>query len=177
MDTTSCFSEEIRPNGQRIEILPVSTEDDPFALHPSLQDIWPEPYRSEAARISRVDSASGEIFYVALDGAVIGITGVFFEDNIAPEDAYLRWTGVVPTLRHKGLGRSVIRLIAKLCQQRYPTRKRLIELLPDNEYGHAFSKPFFEKIGFRSCHIGIPSGEDKDWPVIAYAGDIRRLSI
>ncbi|SAL88492.1 hypothetical protein AWB74_08588 [Caballeronia arvi] len=169
--------QEICPNGQRIELVPVDTGDDPFARYPSLQDIWPEPYRSEAARISRVHSASGEVFYVALDGTVIGITGVFFDDNNAPSDVYLRWTGVVPTVRQKGLGRAVIRLVANLCQQRYPTRKRLIELLPDNEYGHAFPRPFFERIGFRPCPVGIPSGEDKDWPVIAYTGDIRRLSI
>lgn len=181
MDTPSDFPaptnpQEPLPNGQRIELVPVTAGDDPFVDHPSLQDIWPEPYRGEAARISRVHSATGEIFYVALDGVVVGITGVFFEENIAPEDVYLRWTGVVPTARQEGLGRSVIRLVAQLCQERYPTRKRLIELVPDNAYGHAIPKPFFEKIGFLPCDIGIPSGEDKSWPVIAYAGDIHRLS-
>jgi GNAT superfamily N-acetyltransferase len=156
----------------RLELM---TDEDPFALHRSLWDIWPEPYRKEAAWASHIFSSSREIFYVVRGGEVVGITGVFFDEEGDPADGFLRWTGIIPGLRKTGLGRLAIEQLARLCQQRYPECRRLVELVPDNEYGHTVPKQFFEKLGFVPCPAKVPVGEDADWPVIAYAADLMQL--
>ena len=168
---------ELSPRGKRcpdVELVPVGGGD-PFALYSFLQEIWPEPYKRDAAFASRVDSESGEIFYITRDTEVVGITGVFSDDIASTEDLFLRWTGVAPGLRQSGLGRAAIRQLAQLCLARYPERKRLIELVPDNAYGHTVAKPFFEKLGFYPCEITVPCAEDADWAVIAYAAELKRL--
>jgi GNAT superfamily N-acetyltransferase len=169
--------ERVTPAANRnLTLVAVNGGDDPFTTYPALQEVWPEPYRQEAAYASREDSGTGEIFYIMLAGEVVGITGVFIDNDVAPDDLFLRWTGVTRTVRQKGVGRAAIQLLARLCQQQYSARKRLIELVPDNAYGHALPKPFFEKIGFAPCNLNVPSGEDELWPVLVYAGDVCALA-
>lgn len=145
---------------------------DPFEYQPQLKTIWPEPYGSCAAEASRIDSGTGEIFYAMYYGLVIGITGVFTYPE-APNDVYLRWTGVIPEFRKSGIGRGIIQSIIQHCRNVFPDRERLIELVPDNEYGHTVPKPFFEKLGFAQEGATIPAGEAEDWPVLTYVLDLK----
>ena len=151
--------------------LVVAADPDPFEAHASLKEVWPEPYASEAALASREDSATGEIFYILLEEDVVGITGIFFDDA-SPDEVFLRWTGVIPGLRRGGVAREAVRQLAGLCKARYPQGKRLVELVPDNDYGHSTARPFFEKVGFVKIEALVPAGEDADWDVIVYGLDL-----
>lgn len=162
---------------QRLDVglVEVQAGNDPFEDHPSLKSIWPEPYGSAAAYASRVDSGTGEIFYIVRDQDVVGITGLFLDDTNT-SDIFLRWTGIVPGLRQGGLAREALRQLTALCKAEHPERTRLVELVPDNEYGHRVAKPFFEKVGFIPEGIPVPTGEDSDWPVIAYVSQLKEAS-
>jgi hypothetical protein len=126
----------------------IQAEGSPFDLHPQLQTIWPEPYNTFAREASAEDSHTGQVQLIMLDNAVVGITGVFSEDD-NDDDVFLRWHGVVPGLRHSGIARAAIELlVADVSPLFYPERKRLIELVPHTEYGRTIVEPFFQKVGF-----------------------------
>ena len=149
----------------------------PFEVHPQLREIWPEPYAREAEIASHVDAHSGQILYILNDGTVVGITGIFFDDK-SPKDVFLRWSGIIPMYRRQHLMTQafehLLRLIIGLC----PERERLIELVPDNEYGHNVALPFFLDAGFEKDPafqdaVNIPEGEGADWPVFPVVFDLR----
>jgi hypothetical protein len=95
-----------------------------------------------------VTAIRGQVLLILDDTKVVGITGVFDEhDN--KDDIYLRWTGVVPDLRCRGIGRHTIELlVAEGCPRFYATRSNLIELVPENKYGRTLVEPFFQAVGF-----------------------------
>jgi RimJ/RimL family protein N-acetyltransferase len=156
-----------------VRLVDVQAGDDPFEDHPSLKSIWPEPYGREAAYASRVDSGTNEIFYIVRDQEVVGITGLFLDETNST-DIFLRWTGIVPGLRQGGLAREALSQLTALCKAEHPNRTRLVELVPDNDYGHRVAKPFFEKVGFIPEGVPVPVGEDSDWPVIAYVSQLKK---
>jgi len=145
---------------------------DPFKEYPQLKEIWPDPYRYHAALASRIDSDSGEVFYIKEDGEVIGITGYFIDDECSGSGAFLRWTGIIPARRGNGIGRKALYELARTLHQAYPQREKIIELIPDNEYGATIVQPFFESVGFAPYRVFIPIGEDTDWPVVSFAANI-----
>ena len=144
----------------------------PFSDYPRLRSIWPEPYAQQAEHASAVDCQTGQILYIEQYGAVVGITGIFFEPE-CPTDIFLRWTGVVPECRCRGIATEALRLLAYMCASWCPDRKRLIELVPDNEYGHQVPLPFFTNLGFVPC--SVVAHEATDWPVLPYALDIEQV--
>lgn len=134
----------------------VTAGGSPFDLHPQLQNIWPDPYNSIAHQVSAEDSYKGEIYLITLDDAVVGITGVFLSEEYPEDqleenqnDIYLRWTGVIPDLRKGGIARKALEmLVTDICPKHYPTRNKLVELVPHTEYGRTIVEPFFQKVGF-----------------------------
>lgn len=145
---------------------------DPFEYQPQLRTIWPSPYAEKADEASREYANTGEIMYVVYGGRVVGITGIFF-DEAAPHDVFLRWTGIIEGFRRVGLGSAVIAGVAELCRKQYPNAIYLVELVPDNEYGHTVAKPFFEALGFEPDIGVIPPSEDSEWPCIRYALNLK----
>lgn len=134
----------------------------PFTEFPQLWDIWPEPYAAEAAEACEEDAGDWNLFFIRQDGEVVGITGVFEQDDgvVADIDTLLlRWTGVIPSKRKQGITRQALDLLIGEARLLRPKAHKLIELAPDNEYGREQVMPAFEKLGFV-----------KHGPVIPYYG-------
>jgi GNAT superfamily N-acetyltransferase len=132
----------------------VATGGNPFETYPQLRAIWPKPYATFAERASTRDSETGQVLLITFEGTVVGISGVFDERD-DKDDIYLRWTGVVPGLRGRGIGKRAIELLVdEVCPRFYATRSSLIELVPENEYGRTLVEPFFRAVGFAK-HGGL----------------------
>lgn len=127
---------------------------DPFEEHPRLKQIWPSPYREIAQEAAAEDIAAmrggarlGGVFLAWLDGAVVGISGYFpLEES---KIIGLRWHGVVPEQRGKGISADMLRLILPEALADFPRAEELMELAPANEYGVAIEK-HFKKLGFKA---------------------------
>lgn len=140
------------------------THENPFAFFPFLNNIWPEPYAHAARQATKSDYKSGQLFYIIHAGVVIGITGVWIDPNGAETDLYLRWTGLVPAYRGRGYATQALIQLIRICRGFCPSRTRLIELVPDNEYGDTVAKPFFEAFGFvHDPNVHVPADEETDW--------------
>jgi GNAT superfamily N-acetyltransferase len=147
-------------------IIPHVDVEDPFEEYPSLKRIWPEPYRMYAEEASKEDCQSGQFFFILRRDEIVGITGLFFlPDN--DTDVFLRWHGIVPELRGRGFASEALRQVIQIATGFCGSYKRLVELVPDNEYGNTLVKPFFENCGFRPMEVS--SKEETDWPSIPYA--------
>lgn len=124
-------------------------EGDPFALYPQLEDIWPSPYVELARQYSAEDSHTGQVFLIKNVCDVIGITGVFVDEDEPDDLLFLRWTGVIPKQRRSGATRAALELlISGPIVAMYPARRWLVELVPCNPYGRILVEPFFQKLGF-----------------------------
>jgi GNAT superfamily N-acetyltransferase len=135
--------------------------------------IWPASYAAEAAKASIEDglcNSTGQVFLIRdFSGNSIGLTGYFDVDTKAGV-AYLRWTGVLPEYRKNGIFKQAIKLLTTQLKGANPNINALIELVPDNEYGHSIVGAF-ERVGFdydAERDVVIPTGEDDTWPVLPY---------
>jgi len=151
-------------------IVPHPGVRNPFEEYPVLEEIWPDPYRAFAYEASKEDCQTGQILFIINRFNVVGITGIFFEPE-NDEDVFLRWTGIMPEARKFGIGKQAIQQVISLCKGWLPGRKRLVELIPDNEYGDRLVEPFFYRCGFVPSKIG--KHEVCDWPTVAYAYDLK----
>jgi GNAT superfamily N-acetyltransferase len=149
-------------------------------LHALVYNIWPEPYAQDAYLVTVEDGKrkpTGNVFairYVRPGVGLrnVGITGYFDIDN-DKGIAYLRWTGLLPEYRGRGIFREALRQLVLQLKGANPSISALVELVPDNEYGHSIVVPAFERVGFkRNDSIRIPAGEDADWPCIPYVLNI-----
>ncbi len=143
--------------------------------------IWPAPYAKDAIDATILwgfDEPQHQIYLIYFDDEVVGITGFFDIDSHAGQ-AYLRWTGVIPEYRRRGIFKEAVRQLAAILIGANPSINRLIELVPGNEYGHTVAKLAFEAIGFKERKdLPVPVGEDDDWPCIPYSlflGDMQML--
>lgn len=151
----------------------------PSGIKKLVYSIWPEPYAAAASVASVEDGLyepTGQVFLIYENNyslfreheTLVGITGYFDIDSQAGH-AYLRWTGVIPKARNRRVFRTTIALLTLQLKGANPSINRLIELVPDNEYGHSTVIPAFERCGFKVDNtIKVPVGEDADWPVIPY---------
>jgi RimJ/RimL family protein N-acetyltransferase len=149
--------------------------ESPFDEHPQLKTIWPEPSNSDMQegytsyiQITKDNPQIdfGPMYLIKNKEKVIGITGVFLEDENGqcypydPEThtVYLRWHGIVPSERRKGYSDEAMNLLLKEVQLRYPKIQTLIELIPERSYSESIRK-HFEHLGF------VPVGEKQkfDW--------------
>lgn len=147
---------------------------DPFHDYPALGLIWPEPYHSEARFASRADAKTGQIFYIVVDCEVVGITGYWIEAR-NEIDVWLRWHGVEPDMRGKGVAKQALKLLlAKMKNEVPATYTRIVELVPKNDYGREVAAPFFEKFGFvEALDISPPPAEAAMWGVTPVAYSFR----
>lgn len=153
-----------------------TTGDNADVVSNMIHNIWPAPYAKDAELATREDgfkNPTGDVFaivYMPSSGyspRVIGLTGYFMES--AGDSAYLRWTGIRTAFRHNGHVREALRQLTLILKAANPGLCKLIELVPDNNYGHIVVVPAFEKLGFVSDRsISVPTGEDADWAVIPY---------
>ena len=146
-----------------------------------VRKIWPAPYADPAAAATSADWQSGEICAItwrshyslrSSEAKIVGITG-WFHDPEAPEDIYLRWTGVLPECRRMGFGEDGLNMLIKHLSYNFPNHKRLIELVPDNEYGRTVALPFFQAYGFEKDEAFVPPAEKTDWDCIPYAYNLK----
>jgi len=129
-------------------VLIVPATGDPFALYPQLRTIWPTPFKEMAEEASKDHSHTGQVWLILKDNDVVGITGVF-DDDEWPDVVLLRWHGVVPQLRGQGIGRLALDLlVAHVCPKFYPEYKRLVEFVPHNDYGKTKVYQFFKRCNF-----------------------------
>lgn len=129
-----------------------------------LNEIWPEPYATPATDAFLEDWNSGQIYQIFAEDAFVGITGYFLDDHST--SIYLRWTGILPEYRRKGYAAKALTLLRSALSHDYAGRK-LVELVPDNEYGAAV-KQFFLSQGFQEDpDVYTPPNECSDWPTIA----------
>lgn len=135
---------------------------DPFAAHPQLCAIWPEPSlsRARADTVESLDEIDDEDFgaiYLIVDGSeVIGITG-FYRYDLVGLELGLRWHGLVPHQRGRQLSQAVVTTVIGLAKHAFPQAKVLIELIPDTAYSAPIST-HFRKLGFGP--IGMPERLD-----------------
>ncbi|MGE8453319.1 MAG: GNAT family N-acetyltransferase [Pseudomonadales bacterium] len=135
-----------------------------YDAEPMIRTIWPEPYATPAVEAFKADHATGQIFMIADGSTMIGLTGYFFEGSDPPL-VYLRWTGVRPSYRRLGVGARALKLLVEhLREETWATK--LVELVPDNEYGKPVEE-FFLAQGFVRNDVPIPPNENSDWPCIA----------
>lgn len=141
---------------------------DPFALHPALLTIWPEPSLARARHdtveslLDFDDEDFGAIFLIFQHGEVVGITGYYWYDDIGIELG-LRWHGVLPAVRGIGLSAAVIDLLLHEIRSQQPAATTLIELIPDTDYSAALRR-HFTRLGFRS----VGPLERYDWSDYAW---------
>lgn len=147
--------------------------------------IWPAPYANSAAAATSSDWESGEICAItwrshyaiySSEAKIVGITG-WFHDPEAPEDIYLRWTGILPEYRLMGFGKDALDMLIKSLRYKFPNHKRLIELVPDNEYGATVALPFFLKYGFVKDDAYVPPAEKTEWDCIPYVYQLCKTTI
>ena len=126
---------------------------DPFALYPALLTIWPEPSLTRARHdtveslLDLDDEDFGAICLILLDGQVVGITGYYWYDDIGIELG-LRWHGLLPAVRGRGLSASVLDALLQQIREQQPAATTLIELLPQTDYSATLQR-HFTKLGFR----------------------------
>lgn len=132
-----------------VNIVPVLSGS-PFAKYPQLRTIWASSFKEMAEEASEADSGTGQVLLIVKDDTeVIGITGVFDDDDLWPGDILLRWHGIVPQLRGKGYGRDALELlITHVCHHFYPERRRLVEFVPHTDNGRKNIAPFFKRCNF-----------------------------
>ncbi|MFL9611166.1 GNAT family N-acetyltransferase [Methylobacillus sp. Pita2] len=136
--------------------------ENPFIYHPELATIWPEPLNAFAWEATEetlaLNGADGsEIFLIAVDGAVAGITGYmpYFEASepgtpvtrMSVSKVCLRWHGVLPRYRGQGISKLVIRQMTEFGQAAFPNATQFIELVPNNTLGVA-TAAYFSGLGF-----------------------------
>jgi RimJ/RimL family protein N-acetyltransferase len=125
---------------------------DPFTQHPSLLTIWPEPSLARARHdtveslLEIDDEDFGAICLILLDGQVIGITGYYWYDDLGIELG-LRWHGLLPAFRGKGLSAIVIDTLLQQIRAQQPAATTLIELVPQTDYSVALHR-HFTRLGF-----------------------------
>jgi len=141
-----------------------------------IETIWPSMYSKPAKAATLADRHTNEIFFIMRKVVpqeigiehVVGITG-FFLDLTQPKNIYLRWTGIIPSERRKGVTKDAMDILIKKLRIEYPAYEYLIELVPDNEYGKTVALPFFSAYGFKPHTEEVPKGEDDSWNCIPYA--------
>lgn len=134
------------------------------ALSLFMDKIWPEPYATPAADAFLEDWNSGQIYQIIADDAIVGVTGYFLDAHST--SVYLRWTGILPEYRRKGYASKALTVLRSALSYDYAGRK-LVELVPDNEYGVAVKK-FFLSQGFQEDpDVYTPPNECSDWPTVA----------
>lgn len=131
--------------------------------------IWPEPYAAEAANATISDGIvdpQSQIFLIYDNfRRLLGITGYF---EIEGDVAYLRWTGVLPEFRRRGIFLEAIRLLVRQLRGANPNVKKLVELVPDNEYGKSIMNAFVVSGFVYDQEFPVPHGEATDWNVLPY---------
>jgi GNAT superfamily N-acetyltransferase len=142
--------------------------NDPFKNeYAKLLTLWPEPYKSEFEHATRNDVLTGQILYAFDEDKLVGITGVFL-DSEKTDDLFMRWTGILPEHRRNGYAHSLVLALVGHCERNYLNHTRLIELVPDNEYGHTQVEPFFKAIGFKKGRAKIPASEIGSYGHLVY---------
>lgn len=149
---------------------------DPFTKYPQLKNIWPEPFNSimqEAycedllIKFKHPHLDLGNISYIKNNNhEIIGITGMFIipdsgnyeEKNINLEEGFLRWHGIIPEERRKGYSEQAMTLLLQELTLNYPKFKRIIELVPQTEYG-IHIEAHFKHLGFNK----VGPKESYDW--------------
>lgn len=159
-------------------LLECKTAITPEYMEPIVREIWPDPYHVSAVEAMKADWDTGEVKIIsywddALDCyEVAGITGYFFDPE-APEDVYLRWTGITAYARRRSIATEALHILIEEIRDKFPKHKRLIELVPDNEYGHTVALPFFLKFGFVKDDAFVPPNEKTEWDCIPYIYNLK----
>ena len=149
--------------------------ENPFQQYPQLLTIWPEPSNSNMQEGYGLDIENsilqpeidyGLMYLVCLGEEVVGLTGLFIEYgdgysypyNPELQSAYLRWHGIIPSLRGQGYAKEALTLMLREARFKYPSLTTLIELIPQTYYSESIVH-FFRKMGF----FAVGQSEKYDW--------------
>ncbi len=132
----------------------------PFEQHPVLRTIFAGDRGQHVEQDTVDDLAKGTAdlyrnhVYLICDagGTVVGITG-FFQLGVgsgAHDTLALRWHGVAPAHRGRGLSEQGFAAVCKEALQVHPHAARLVELVPMADADNANALiAYFERLGFR----------------------------
>lgn len=143
-----------------VEISPDTTSA--AALHRLAAAIWENPVSAmrageSAARYLRGESASKGPFYLIREphGFDVGLLGTFWHEGQSAVTG-LRWSGVVPRCRGRGVYREALAQLVALIAHLRPDSQWLEELLPPTRTDLI---AIFEKLGFEDWGT-IRDGDD-----------------
>lgn len=164
------------PDGASVflrEIEGPEAELDFFELHPQLSEIWKEPLLSMAREgFVEMGRCEGGRFAIEETGRVVGVTG-FYAVREEPSILRLRWHGLIPEARGRGLSGSAMRAAAELGRSRFPQAELLVESMPSGAKG-ALIASHFEALGFSPRGRPQPGGAAGfDWQ--EWAADLSVL--
>lgn len=149
----------------------------PFAEHPQLRAIWPEPYaqRAEADTVRCLERPDGrKVFLIVGDGnRVVGITGYYFFDD--DKSLGLRWHGVVSCMQRHDYSTIAMDLLCAQGKVDYPNREFIVEVMPADVVVQ-LDKPFRRH---RFHRFGNPAEYDWLMPGFwqAYRRQLPRLEV
>ena len=118
-----------------------------FYKFPELKEIWDDKELQVEADKSfdRYDErGTGALFMIMDNEDIIGITGYYLTDDKSM--CGLRWHGVTPRYRGKGISTLAIKLVLKHIKEKEKQLRFMQELVPFN-YTKIMS--YFNKIGFK----------------------------
>lgn len=134
------------------------TTGNPFADHPQLKGIWHAGLQSHIEsdtesdlRMGAADPAKNRIYLILVAAEVVGITGFY---QIDVWGAGLRWHGVIPQARTRGVSRAAFALVRLEVLKAYPGVHALIELVEMSDPDAVKLMPYFQSLGFKP--VGSP---------------------
>lgn len=132
----------------------------PFIDYPQFKSIWPEFSSGIAQEViaESIEKQEKGIYVIFDDDTPVGITGYF--DLEYPNGEYwgLRWHGVLPEYRGKGISEQALYITALELKKHQPEVYGLVEYIPHTDYSkYIFS--YFERFGFKA----LAEPEEVDW--------------
>lgn len=84
-------------------------------------------------------------YFIAYDNdEAVGITGIYYYENIDPKSAWLAWFGVLPNKRRKHYGEQILQRTMRMARQEGFKTMRLYT----DAVGNATAIKLYEKMGF-----------------------------
>ena len=84
-------------------------------------------------------------YFIAYDNdEAVGITGIYYYENIDPKSAWLAWFGVLPNKRRKHYGEQILQRTMRMARQEGFETMRLYT----DAVGNATAIKLYEKMGF-----------------------------
>lgn len=123
----------------------------PFEDYPEFKKIWPEFSSNLAQEViaKSIEKKEDGLYVILYNDTPVGMTGFF--DLEYPEGKYwgLRWHGVLPEYRGKGISEHALYITAMELKKHHPECIGIVEYIPHTDYSNYIFK-YFERFGFQA---------------------------